>query len=115
MFGALIQVLLVFTGKTNPIPVFSIESPKLSLDAFLPNLPAGVTLPGGSTPSNQSIELISTKDFNRLLNMSATIFLMGFVLSFGYKIASLGINLLRPIIVKTSTTLAPVVPQPSTQ
>lgn len=101
MFGALIQVLLVFTGRIDPFPVFSIEAPKLSLSAFMPQLPAG-SLPVPTTTSDQSLELLPTAEFNKMLNMSVAIFLMGFVLSFGFKIASLGVMMLRPIVVKAS-------------
>ena len=106
MFGALIEVLLVFTGKTNPIPVFTIEAPKLSLDAFIPKLPDGSASPLSSTlptqNSNQSLELLPTKEFSKMINMSITLFLMGFLLSFGYKIASLGAMMLRPITLKVA-------------
>lgn len=101
MFGALIQVLLVFTGRIQPISTFSIESPKLSLSAFMPQLPTGsLPLPAGT--GDQSLELLPTADFNKMINMSVTIFLMGFVLSFGFKIASLGVMMLRPVVVKTA-------------
>ena len=98
MFGALIQVLLVFTGRTAPLPVFSMEAPKLSLSSLMPQLPTGsLPLPAGT---DQSLELIPTADFNKTINMSVTLFLMGFVLSFGFKIASLGVMMLRPVVVK---------------
>lgn len=101
MFGALIQVLLVFTGRIAPFAVFSIEAPKLSLSAFMPQLPTGsLSLPTSGT--NDQLELLPSADFNKMLNMSVTLFLMGFVLSFGYKIASLGVMMLRPISVKVS-------------
>lgn len=101
MFGALIQVLLVFTGRIDPLPVFSIEAPKLSLSAFMPQLPTGsLPLPAGT--KDQSFELLPTADFNKMINMSITVFLMGFVLSFGFKIASLGVMMLRPIVVKSA-------------
>lgn len=99
MFGALLQVFLVFTGKTNPLPVFSVASPRLSLEAFMPKPPSEITLP---QVNSQGIELIPTDAFNKMLNMFTTIFLMGFLLSFGFKIASLGVMMLRPIVVKVS-------------
>lgn len=99
MCGALLQVFLVFTGKTNPASVFSVAAPQVSLDTFMPALPAGLPIPQANT---RGIELIPTDTFNKLLNMFATIFLMGFVLSFGVKIASLGVMMLRPIVVKVS-------------
>ncbi|MBI2442357.1 MAG: hypothetical protein HYV40_00425 [Candidatus Levybacteria bacterium] len=100
MFGSLIQVLLVFTGKMEPFRVFSIASPTISLDSLLPQLPTEtLTLP---TTAKKPIELIPTAQFNKMINMSVMIFLMGFVLSFGYKLSSLGVMMVRPISVKLS-------------
>ncbi|MDP3941893.1 MAG: hypothetical protein Q8Q49_06320 [bacterium] len=111
MFGALIEVLLVFTGKTDPLPVIAIQAPKLSLDAFIPKLPSNA-LSGSLPSSNQSLELIPTKEFNKIINMSVTLFLMGFLLSFGYKIASLGVMMLRPISIKVAGKPDASPPQP---
>lgn len=100
MFGSLIQVLLVFTGKIEPIPLFNIEAPKISLSNFLPTVPGVPNIP---TNAEKPLELIPTSAFNKTLNMSINLFLMGFVLSFGFKVASLGIMLLRPITVKVAS------------
>lgn len=104
MFGALIQTLLVFTGKTEPISLFHITAPTISPSSFMPQLPDGFQLP---TDNKQNIELIPSADFNKILDMSTMLFLMGFVLSFGFKIASLGVMLLRPISVKLANKTEP--------
>jgi len=45
-------------------------------------------------------ELISSDLLNESSNLAAHLFLMGFMASIGYKIGSLGIQMLRPIVVK---------------
>lgn len=100
MVGALIQVLLVFTGKTPPLEVFNFPAPTIPLGSLMPQLPGNlpISLPTGKSAS---FELIPAKQFNLTLNMSINFFLMGFVMNFGFKIASLGVMLLRPVVVKS--------------
>jgi len=104
MVVALVYVLLVFTGNRKPAEVFSIKAPTIDLSSMLTaGLPDGQGL---LLPKNE-IEVIPTDDFNRILNMSITFFLMGFVMTFGFKIASLGIMLVRPIKVSVKESSPP--------
>lgn len=55
---------------------------------------AGIRIP----PSSQ--EIISGEMVNQPLNLFTHIFFMGFLSSIGMKVASVGVMLLRPIVVK---------------
>lgn len=104
MVVALVYILLVFTGNRNPVQVFSIKAPTIDLGSMMaPSLPQGQSIPLPKT----EIEVIPTEAFNNIINMSLTFFLMGFILNFGFKIASLGVMLVRPITVPLKQTSQP--------
>jgi len=88
-----VSVFVVFTGRVKPAPVF--RQPGISLDmsqiAGLPTLP-------GSKPT--PVELLSASALNDISNLTLHILLMGFIAGIGYKIALLGVQLLRPVEVK---------------
>ncbi|HMS22763.1 MAG TPA: hypothetical protein PKA38_03275 [Candidatus Levybacteria bacterium] len=87
MFIAVGVVILTFTGNMTPVSVFNIAAPTIDTSAFVPKL-----LGGG-----QKIEIIPTTAFNKLLNLSVEFLLMTFVLSFGFKLADLGVKLVRSV------------------
>lgn len=90
MLFALSYMLLVFTGQREPASVISIPAPKIDLSSLIPAGP----IPGmGQT----ELEIIPTLQFNKMLNMTISLLLSGFVMSFGFKIASLGVMFIRPI------------------
>jgi hypothetical protein len=108
MIVALVYVLLVFSGNRKPVQVFSIPAPTLDINSMITaGLPEGQSL---RLPKNE-IEVVPTEDFNRILNMSLTFFLMGFVVTFGFKIASLGVMLVRPIKVNVKEASSPQAPR----
>ncbi|MBU1326526.1 hypothetical protein KKB64_03740 [Patescibacteria group bacterium] len=85
-----VSVYSVFTGKTEPITLF--------------RFPALTIQPGTQGAGQQalpiaipSMELIPSSMVNQIANLAAYTFLMSFLSGIGYKIASLGIQLLRPI------------------
>lgn len=95
------SVYSVFTKKNKPIDLFALTG--ISLDIG--------SLTGGDSASQQTgmpsregvpakTELVSPEIINTPLNLVAHLMLMGFVATVGYKIASLGVMLLRPIKVK---------------
>ncbi|MBP6913441.1 MAG: hypothetical protein KBC00_02420 [Candidatus Levybacteria bacterium] len=87
MFIAVGVVILTFTGNMSPVSVFNIAAPTLDTSSFVPKL-----LGGG-----QKIEIIPTTAFNKLLNLGVEFLLMTFILSFGFKLADLGVKLVRPV------------------
>ncbi len=95
MFYTVFNVYQVFTKQTKPVVLFNI--PALQID--LSQLVAG-SLPPGVIPQGQKQELISSQLINDPLNIIAHLFLMGFVAQIGFKLASIGTMLVRPIVVK---------------
>lgn len=108
MIVAFVYVLLVFTGNRNPVPLFNIPAPTLDMGMFLPD----TSNLGNLTLPKTEMEIIPTDQFNKLLNLSVTFFLMGFVMTFGYKIASLGVMFLRPVKVTLREEKLPQPPIP---
>lgn len=90
LLGGLVIILLgsvniyqVFTKQAKPIQLISGEGIK-------------VEIPGSKTPS----ELIPADQLNEISNLTAHYLLMSFLVSIGFKVSSLGVQLLRPIEVK---------------
>ncbi|TSC85239.1 MAG: Uncharacterized protein G01um101416_1018 [Microgenomates group bacterium Gr01-1014_16] len=81
------NIYQVFTKQIEPTKLFSGEGIK-------------VEIPGSTTPS----ELVSADYLNYTSNLTVHYLLMSFLVSVGFKISSLGVQLLRPIEVKLSTS-----------
>lgn len=81
---AAINIFAVFTGKAEPVQLFNFA-------------PVVLTLIPGTKPT----ELFPARDLNQMANISAQLFLMGFLAGIGQKLASLGVQLVRPIVIKT--------------
>src|SRR3989338_845389 len=96
MLFALGNIYLVFTSKIQPIHLFDTKGISLDINSLLPQLPEGINL----EKESQGAELVSSETINTTLNISAHFFLMSFVMTFGYKLASLGVMLIRPVVVK---------------
>lgn len=94
MFLSAVIVLLTFTGIIKPVSLFNIPAPTLNTGSFMPQIP------GLPKSQGTDIEIFPTESFNLLLNISVMFFLMTFLMSFGFKLADLGVKLLRPIKVK---------------
>lgn len=98
MLLAMISVYLVFTKQMQPVQVIS--GPGISLD---PNQLLGNALPTGA-PSTTKIlpkqEIISGELINETSNLFIHLFLMGFVASIGYRLSTLGVQMVRPVVVK---------------
>lgn len=95
MLFAFSIVILVFLGKIEPYKFFEIPAPSIDTANLVPSIP------GVPKPAGQKIEFLPTKDFNRILNIGITYFLMTFILSFGFKISDLGVKLVRPIKIES--------------
>jgi hypothetical protein len=88
----------VFTGQTQSVNLFSSKGISVDLKQLQP---------AGETTTNSQLELLSADTFNKAFNLSFHLFLMGFVASTGFKLASLGNQLLRPIDVHLKTIETP--------
>lgn len=84
------NVYFVFTGQAQPIHVFNFPAVSLDLGQTL-GLPTGAGKPA---------ELISGEMLNQTSNVFAHLFLMGFLATTGQKLASLGVQLVKPINIK---------------
>jgi hypothetical protein len=98
IIGAIISIFLVFTNRVKPVALIQQSGIKLDINSLL----GAPVLPRPST-DNSTIELISGATVSDLTNIFLHVVLMGFITSGGYKIASLGIQLLRPIEVDIKT------------
>lgn len=96
MLFALVNIYLVFTSKIQPIQLFETSGISFDMKSLLPQLPQGASI---NQPSS-NMELIPKGSINQMLNVSAHFFLMSFVMTFGFKISSLGVMLIRPVVVK---------------
>lgn len=89
------NIYTVFTNKVAPINLFHL--PGVSLD--LANL-AGSEVPPEFQNQSLKTEIVKAEVINAPLNLLAHILFMGFILNAGYKLASLGVQFVRPINVK---------------
>lgn len=99
-----INIISVFTGNVEPVQLFNFEGIGINTKELV----------GDAMPvANQELDLISPDMLNDTSNLFAHIFLMGFISTVGFKIASLGTMLVRPIVVKVKEANAPEKPQQS--
>lgn len=101
MVFTVILVILAFTGAIHPSYFGNLfenvtPAPK-NID--LNSLSQGGSLDLSSLTS--SLNIIPPGVLDRTLNLTAHFLLMTFIGGFGYKIAMLGVNLLRPIVIKS--------------
>lgn len=107
IFYAAFSTYLVFTKKSEPVKLFNFSGISLDPSQFLPQ--TNTTLPPEinklfkqdqlSPKSTQKTELIPPDLLNSSSNVFAHLFLMGFLATIGFKLASLGTMLVRPIVV----------------
>ena len=102
------SVYSIFTKKSKPAQLFNFQG--LGIDAsqmFSQSLPPGVASLMPNPPAGgQKTELIPGSMLNESSNIFAHLLLMGFIASIGFKLASLGTMLVRPINVKLKTNEA---------
>ncbi len=104
MIGAGINVYLVFTGVFRPFALFNFPGLSFDIGSLLKgSLPANVEQFAQMGSVNQ--EIISKDMINVPLNFTAHLFLMGFIAQIGFRVASLGVQLLRTIEVKLKDKL----------
>jgi hypothetical protein len=115
MFFSAFSVYQVFTAKERPVNLFHFEGISLNLASLLGS-GEGLSSEQKAALERQKAqikpqEIVSADLINESSNIAAHMFLMGFIASIGYKIASLGIQFLRPIVVnmRESKDTTPVV------
>lgn len=91
MVACVIIVIMTFTGNLSPIALFNIPAPSINTSSFMPSIP------GLPKATGTDIQMIPTKPFNDMLNLGIEFMLMSFIMSFGFKLADLGVKLVRPI------------------
>lgn len=82
----------VLTKKTQPIQILNLKGISIDLSQTI-----GIKQP--------PVELISAKDLNESLNFFTYLAVLGFFLNVGFKIAMIGVNLVRPITIKQKESI----------
>lgn len=105
------QVYRVFTKQVPPPQLFNFEGIKLDLAKLTPNLPMSdsvkkimkdnnVNITQLSNGPSEPTEILPPDMINDVSNFGIFMFLAGFALNIGYKVASIGVKLIRPIYIK---------------
>jgi hypothetical protein len=102
------SVFMVFTAKMLPVRLFSSTGFYLDTNILI-SANYLRELPGAPLP--KTIELVPADVINQVSNLTAHLILMTFVAGIGYKLALLGVQLLRPIQVNLRST-TPIIPAP---
>lgn len=127
IFASAFSVYQVFTRQAEPVKLFNFPGISFDPAKFMPNsanlsLPPEVSqyLKQGQIEEKTTAgktELVPADMINSSSNIFAHLFLMGFLATVGYRLASLGIKLVRPIVVhlkaKEISAYEPQVAQPS--
>lgn len=112
MFFTSVSMYRVFTGKIPPVQLFNLPAITLDLSAATPQVDS-TTLPpelqeflpqSSKSATNKPAEILSADVINFSSNIFAHIMLMGFIASIGFRLASLGVMLVRPVVVKLRQT-----------
>ncbi len=113
MLFSLLSLVFVFTGRSEPIQLFHLKGISIDSSALTPQIDTS-SLPGFKMPEQiklaKPLEIFPAEDLNRSANIFAHLMFMGFLLSVGSKFSTIGTNLLRPIVVKTSKSILPESP-----
>lgn len=97
------NVVGVFTGSKEPNSIIKNEG-SISMDF---SVPGGEGLPVTSVP-------VEIKNYSQIINIANLVLFVvfsGFFASIGYKIAMVGANLVRPVVVKTRSDVLKDKPQ----
>src|SRR3989304_584434 len=104
MVIAFYGVYSVFTKKSEPYTLFNLPGISLDLSNFIgSDLSSEESMLLKKQSGPLSAEIIDAEIINKPLNLAAYLLFMGFVLNVGYKIASLGVQFLRPVKVNLKT------------
>ncbi len=101
ILGGAFNIYQIFTGQTTPVQIFHFPSVSIDLSSsLLSSLPAQMRT---TVPAMPPTEIISGTMLSATANLVGHLLLMGFMLNVGYKLASLGVQLIRPIVVQGKT------------
>jgi len=110
MVFTVVLVILAFTNIIHPnyitIPVQSSKAPELNVNSLSQPPAEGLNQPNLSALL-PSLNIIPPGVLDNALNLSAHFFLMTFIGGFGHKLAMIGVNLIRPIVIKTGDKIIP--------
>jgi len=112
IFYSAFSVFNVFNKKANPIDIFNLEGISLDLANFVgSDLSPEEKSAIDEGKINTKAELISPDVLNSPLNYTFHLLFMGFIASVGFKIASLGVMLVRPIKIKLKDEKSILLPE----
>lgn len=104
MIFATFQIIGAFTGRANPIAIFQYEkqtsrssNQDSSIDSLLNQLQNGSVNTDLNLSQTPNIQLFDPLVINKILNLTVYYLIMQFLLGLGFKLSSLGVQLLRPI------------------
>lgn len=99
-----ISAYSVFSGKLQPVQLFNFEGISINMGSFISQaLPAEAQNYVNQNSPQIKQEILPAGILNDTTNILAHYLLMGFIASIGFKIASLGTMMVRPIVVKMKT------------
>jgi len=113
MLLATFSVYQVFTNKSQPVNIFNLPGISIDMSDLVGSDLSPEEIAQLREQKSLKTDLISPEIINKPLNLIAHILFMGFILNVGFKVAALGVGLVRPINVKlgkvgeVSTTLTP--------
>lgn len=93
IFYPVYNVYQVFKGHALPYHLFTFKPIAMDLSKFVEGTPQN---------TNMTQELVASDLLNKPLDLAAHIILMGFIVTAGYRVASLGVLLVRTVKVKLS-------------
>lgn len=110
MVFSLVLVILAFTNIIHPsyFSVSSKSTPSPTSNIDLNSLPA--TGKPNLSALLPSLNIIPPGVLDNALNLSAHFLLMTFIGGFGHKLAMIGVNLIRPIVIKTGEKIYETAP-----
>lgn len=114
MIFSVVNIFLVFTNKAKPFSVFNLSSNSsegsLSINDIISQLQKNNPNALNQSITAPKLDILPPEVLNQTLNMTTHFFLISFILGFGYKLANLGVQLIRPINVKLTRPPQPVQP-----
>ena len=101
MTFSVVLVILAFTNVIHPT-YFGESSLSVKKPAAATEINSLSSSQANAAALMPSLDAISPDALGNVLNLSTHFFLMTFIGGFGYKLAMIGVNLIRPIVVKAS-------------
>jgi hypothetical protein len=100
MVAAMFNIYSIFVLKEQPANLINMPSISLDMSNMVGAEVSSEQLESLKSQGKLTTELMSGAALNQPLNLAAHLFLVGFFLNSGFKLASLGVQFVRPIKVK---------------